>query len=266
MNRSISIASNGPDNTAEIIRLRRQMRMMQGCTLALAATIGVSFMIGMQSAAKPASPADGKKEPVRFGEITVERINVAGPDGVRRYIISHELPKAPFAGRELERTVPPGMAGLIMLDPKGNEVGGYAASESHTTLTLDYRNYPLEAAGLVARLAPDGSQSAGMVLIQPPSGPLIDMDAVDRGAEKTKAAKDGKPDLDDPDVKELQRFQAMQFARIAVFAEQKSATIGLQDSQGRQRLLLQVDENDNPAIILYDAEGKETARFPESKN
>ena len=79
MNRSISIASNGPDNTAEIIRLRRQMRIMQGCTLALAATIGVSFMLGMQSAAKPASPADGKKEPVRFGEITVERINVAGP-------------------------------------------------------------------------------------------------------------------------------------------------------------------------------------------
>jgi hypothetical protein len=115
-------------------------------------------------------------------------------------------------------------------------------------------------------LAPDGSQSAGLVVLQPPSGPLIDMDAIDRGAEKMKQAKDGKPDLNDPDVKELLRFQAMQFARIAVFAEQKSASIGLSDSQGRQRLLLQVDENDNPAIILYDAEGKETARFPEAKN
>ena len=250
----------------EIVGLRRQLRTMQVIGLLLVAAFGISYLLGLQSATTPAAPAAGLKEPVRFDEITVGRINIAGPDGVRRYIISHDLPKAPFAGRELERTVPPGMAGLIMLDPKGNEVGGYAASESHTLLTLDYRNYPLEAAGLVARLAPDGSQSAGMVLIQPPSGPLLDMDAVDRGAEKTKAAKDGKPDLNDPDVKELQRFQAMQFARIAVFAEQKSATIGLQDSQGRQRLLLQVDENDNPAIILYDAEGKETARFPESKN
>ena len=265
MSRTISIDSNSPDNTAEITRLRRQMRIMQGCTLALAATIGASFMLGMQSAAEPASTADGKKEPVRFGEITVDRINVAGPDGVRRFIISHDMPKAPFAGRELERTVPPGLAGLIMLDPKGNEVGGYAASDSHTLITLDYRNYPLEAAGMVARLAPDGSQSAGMVLLQPPSGPLIDMDAIDRGAEKMKEAKDGKPDLNDPDVKELLRFQAMQFARIAVFAEQKSASIGLQDSQGRQRLLLQVDENDNPLIIFYDAEGKETTRFPEAK-
>jgi hypothetical protein len=237
--------------------LVRQVRVFQALTLGLAGAIVVGLFGG---AGQPPGPRVEK-----FDEITVGRINVAGPDGVRRYIISHDLPKAPFAGRELERTVPPGMAGLIMLDPKGNEVGGYAASESHTLLTLDYRNYPLEAAGLVARLAPDGSQSAGMVLIQPPSGPLFDMDAVDRGAEKTKAAKDGKPDLDDPDVKELQRFQAMQFARIAVFAEQKSATIGLQDSQGRQRLLLQVDENDNPAIILYDAEGKETARFPEAK-
>ncbi|MFN9538229.1 MAG: hypothetical protein ACK6A8_03145, partial [Planctomycetota bacterium] len=235
-----------------------QVRMFQGLTFVLAGAIVVGLFGGARQPPRPRVE--------KFDEITVGRINVAGPDGVRRYIISHDLPKAPFAGRELERTVPPGMAGLIMLDPKGNEVGGYAASESHTMLSLDYRNYPLEAAGLVARLAPDGSQSAGMVLIQPPSGPLIDMDAVERGDEKTKAAKDGKPDLDDPDVKELLRFQAMQFARIAVFAEEKSATIGLQDSQGRQRLLLQVDENDNPAIILYDAEGKETARFPEAKN
>ncbi|MFN9248341.1 MAG: hypothetical protein ACK6DS_14860 [Planctomycetota bacterium] len=238
--------------------LVRQVRMFQGLTFVLTGAIVVGLFGGARQPPRPRVE--------KFDEITVGRINVAGPDGVRRYIISHELPKAPFAGRELERTVPPGMAGLIMLDPKGNEVGGYAASESHTMLSLDYRNYPLEAAGLVARLAPDGSQSAGMVLIQPPSGPLIDMDAVERGDEKTKAAKDGKPDLDDPDVKELLRFQAMQFARIAVFAEEKSATIGLQDSQGRQRLLLQVDENDNPAIILYDAEGKETARFPEAKN
>ena len=266
MSRTNSIDSNGLDNTAEITRLRRQMRIMQGCTLALAATIGVRFMVGMQSAAKPTPPADGKKEPVRFGEITVERINVAGPDGVRRFVISHDMPKAPFAGRELERTVPPGLAGLILLDPKGNEVGGYGASESHTLIGLDYRNYPVEGVGMVARVHSDGSQSAGMVVVQPPSGPLIDMDAIDRGAEKMKQAKDGKPDLNDPDVKELLRFQAMQFARIAVFAEQKSASIGLSDSQGRQRLLLQVDENDNPAIIFYDAEGKETTRFPEARN
>ena len=200
MSQYASTSAGFASDAADIAGLRRQMRFMQACTLALAATVGAGLMLGMQSAAKPAA-TDGMKEPVRFGEITVERINVAGPDGVRRYIISHDLPKAPFAGRELERTVPPGMAGLIMLDPKGNEVGGYAASESHTMLSLDYRNYPLEAAGLVARLAPDGSQSAGMVLIQPPSGPLIDMDAVERGDEKTKAAKDGKPDLDDPDVK-----------------------------------------------------------------
>lgn len=234
--------------------LVRQVRVFQALTLGLAGAIVVGLFWG---AGQPPGPRVDK-----FDEITVGRINVAGPDGVRRYIISHDAPKAPFAGREFERTVPPGMAGLIMLDPKGNEVGGYAASESHTMLSLDYRNYPLEAAGLVARVTPDGSQEAGLVVIQPPSGPLIDMDAVERGAEKTKAAKDGKPDLDDPDVKELLRFQAMQFARIAVFAQQKSATIGLQDSQGRQRLLLQVDENDNPAIILYDAEGKETGRMP----
>lgn len=265
MSQYASTSAGFASDAADIAGLRRQMRFMQACTLALAATVGAGLMLGMQSAAKPAA-TDGMKEPVRFGEITVERINVAGPDGVRRYIISHDLPKAPFAGRELERTVPPGMAGLIMLDPKGNEVGGYAASESHTMLSLDYRDYPLEAAVIATGVAPDGTQVAEFVLKQPPSGPLVDMDAVFRGARKVEAAKDGEPDLNDPDVKELVRFQGMQRGRIGMVATTKMAGISVNDSQGRQRLMLQVDENDSPAIILYDAEGKETARFPESKN
>jgi hypothetical protein len=266
MNSAISIGSNSHDDTAEIARLRRQMRLMQGCTLALAAATGVSFMLGMQSAAKPTSPADGKKEPVHFGEITVERINVTGPDGVRRSIISHAIPAAPFAGRDFERSSPPGMAGLIMLDPKGNEVGGYAASDRHTMLSLDYRDYPLEAVVMATGFTPDGMQVSEFVLKQPPSGPLVDMDAVDRGAKKAQDAKDGKPDLNDPDVKELIRFQGMQRGRVGMLATTKMGGISVNDSQGRQRLLLQVDENDSPAIIVYDAEGKETARFPEARN
>lgn len=250
-------------HTAEIARLGRQVRVFQALTLALGAAMGVSLMLGMQSAGKPS--AEAAKEPVRFGEITVERINVAGPDGVRRYIISHDAPKAPFAGHEWERTVPPGMAGLIMLDPKGNEVGGYAASESHTMLSLDYRDYPLEAAVMATGVARDGTQVAEFVLNQPPSGPPVDLDAVFRGAKKLEDAKDPAPDLNDPDVKELIRFQGMQRGRIGMVAATKMAGISVNDSQGRQRLLLQVDENDDPAIIVYDAEGKETARFPEAK-
>ena len=238
--------------------LVRQVRMFQGLTFVLAGAIVVGLFGGARQPPRPRVE--------KFDEITVGRINVAGPDGVRRYIISHELPKAPFAGRELERTVPPGMAGLIMLDPKGNEVGGYAASESHTMLSLDYRDYPLEAAVIATGVAPDGTQVAEFVLKQPPSGPLVDMDAVFRGARKVEAAKDGEPDLNDPDVKELVRFQGMQRGRIGMVATTKMAGISVNDSQGRQRLMLQVDENDSPAIILYDAEGKETARFPESKN
>ncbi|MFN9126812.1 MAG: hypothetical protein ACK5WD_13405 [bacterium] len=106
MSQYASTSAGFASDAADIAGLRRQMRFMQACTLALAATVGAGLMLGMQSAAKPAA-TDGMKEPVRFGEITVERINVAGPDGVRRYIISHELPKAPFAGQEFERTVPP---------------------------------------------------------------------------------------------------------------------------------------------------------------
>lgn len=244
-----------------IAGLRRQLRTTQAIGLLLVTAFGITCLLGLQSATTPAAPAAGLKDPVRFGEITVERINVAGPDGVRRFIISHDAPKALFAGQEWERTVPPGMASLIILDPSGHEVGGYAASEAHTMLSLDYRNHPLEAAVIGTGIAPDGSQAATFVLKQPPAGPTVDLHAVVRGFEKYKK---GAADPNDPDVREFQRHLSMQSTRVELFTTATMAGVSVNDSKGRQRIVLQVDESDNPAVIVYDAEGKETLRIPEA--
>lgn len=247
--------SHSLEESHEWRRLHRQVRALRLVTLGLCATVGVAVLLGMHSG-QPNTPPE---QPTKFREITVERINIAGPDGVRRYIISHDAPKAPFAGRELERSVPPGMAALLMLDGKGNEVGGYASSNSHALLSLDYRDFPLEAVGLAAWIGPDGGQSAGIVVNQPPTGAALDMDAVMRGVTKSK---EPNPDANDPDIRELARFQAMQLSRIEIGASTKGAGITLNDSQGRKRILLNVAEDGTPEIVLYDAAGKETARLP----
>jgi hypothetical protein len=226
----------------------------------LLAVFGLVLAAGMIAFSVQEPQASGGT--ARFDELTVQRLTVAGPDGVRRYILSHDMPKAPFAGREWERTVPPGMAGLVMLDPKGNEVGGYAASDSHSMLSLDYRDHPLEAVVLGTGKADDGSQAAQILLKQPPTGPAVDMDAVDRGAKK---AAQGGGDPNDPDVRELKRHYAMQSVRVALAATQKTAALVLSDAQGRERILLRVDEHDDPAIVVLGPDGKEIARFPEAK-
>ena len=66
----------------------------------------------------------------KFAEITVGRINIAGPNGVNRIILAHEMPQAPFQGEMIERTVPPGLAGMIYCAPNGDEVGGIGVSGS----------------------------------------------------------------------------------------------------------------------------------------
>lgn len=68
------------------------------------------------------------KTSAQFDEITVGRLNIAGPDKVNRIVMAHTMPMAPFDGVELERSVPPGLAGMIFCAPNGDEVGGIGVS------------------------------------------------------------------------------------------------------------------------------------------
>ena len=100
--------------------LVRQVRMFQGLTFVLAGAIVVGLFGG---AGQPPRPRVEK-----FDEITVGRINVAGPNGINRIVLAHEMPQAPFQGHMLTRTVPPGCAGIIYCASNGDEVGGIAVS------------------------------------------------------------------------------------------------------------------------------------------
>lgn len=71
---------------------------------------------------------EGRPRVAAFDELTVGRLNIAGPDGVQRIVLSYQMPQAPFQGQRLERTVPPGMAGMIFCAPNGDEVGGIGIS------------------------------------------------------------------------------------------------------------------------------------------
>ena len=219
--------------------LVRQVRMFQGLTFVLAGAIVVGLFGG---AGQPPRPRVEK-----FDEITVGRINVAGPNGINRIVLAHEMPQAPFQGHMLTRTVPPGLAGIIYCAPNGDEVGGIAVSgdaeRGHALITLDYRNTPLEAIGFATHYDEEG-QSASFVVMSPPTGSI----------DITKIEAD--------DEAEVKRLQDMMVRRIDLGASPQEAGLTISDREGNSRIVIRVNEKGDAEIVMYDTAGKETGRMP----
>lgn len=184
----------------------------------------------------------GKAE-THFTELTVGQLNIAGPDSVKRIIMSHKMPMAPFQGEMLERSVPPGLAGMIFCAPDGDEVGGIGVSGTAkggaALMALDYRNVPLEAIGFSTYYDENG-QSAGFVIMDPPRG-TVDVKKIN---------------ADDPD--EVERFQAMMVQRVDLSVSNEKAGLTISDRQGNARILIGLDEDDEPSIQLLDKVGHVT--------
>ena len=178
------------------------------------------------------------KSPDASAEITVERINIVDPTGVKRVVISNaeRFPLPKVEGRELPRAMAP--AGIALYDPKGNEVGGIPASDaefgqSHV-LASGYPNY--DAIGLMTRISPDGSDALAALAIN--ARPPANLDPIAAG----KVAH----------------------TRIAIQNQNEDAQILMADPQGRDRIRLMVDRKGQARIEVPDADGKVTFRAPQS--
>jgi hypothetical protein len=91
----------------------------------------------------PVAAAAAKSPSAAFDTITVQRINVADPDGTTRLVIANSarLPGAIIHAKEYPRSIN-NAAGILFLDTKGEESGGLAMSKLRdndvSTLTFDY--------------------------------------------------------------------------------------------------------------------------------
>lgn len=181
---------------------------------------------------------DQKKLSKDASEQTLSTLNIAGEDGVKRFILSNTAPLAPIQGEFIARTVPPGMSGMIFTDPKGNEVGGIGVSSRHTTVALDYRDTPIEAIGLATYQGKTG-QSAMLKVMDNPK------DTVD--VKKIK--------VNDPE--EMKKLQSLMVDRITLGVEENVASLVIKDREGKDRILIGVDNKDQPYIKVLDKNGLE---------
>lgn len=189
-----------------------------------------------------------------FEELTVGTLNIAGPDSLKRMILTHQIGDAPFNGEKLKRNVPPTMAGMIYLNPNGDEIGGvgWAGNESSTFAlnALDYTGLPLEAIGF-NRIQNENTQSAQLVVMDNPRRE-VKMN-IDKFVEEVNTENYGE---------EVKKMQEQMVNRVTLGVENHIASLLMSDKSGNPRIKLIVDDNNEAKIIILDEKGNQVTSLP----
>lgn len=212
--------------------LRHELRRMKIALALVAGTAATALLVG---AASPLRDA-------RFGTLTAERINIVEPDGLYRAVLTNAartpgpMKEARDGAKEGKRNFP--FAGLIIFDAKGEEQGGYGTGSapgqgSLALRTLDWDDGRGEAVATFRRIAPDGTGTAGTYFSEYPPEGASPVDGKDR-------------------------------RRIKLQVPGRNAEVLLADRDGRDRIVLRVDEGGEAVIEIRDAQGRVTFRAPET--
>jgi hypothetical protein len=235
--------------------LRRQLRFLR-----LYAVANTLVMIVLATSAfRQAAP------PQKFGEVTVERLNVVDADGTLRLVISNKDRMHPgqMDGKVIDRPRP--VAGLLFFNEAGDEVGGLAFTgrevngvpQANASIMFD--QYKQDQTIGFSYSESNGRRSAGFQVWDRSDTRLSEL------IEKLNAAN--------KIADRAERDKAIAAIRAAappaprrVFVgknSEKAATVALADGDGKPRLTLTVDAAGNPRIEFLDATGKVVSRLPE---
>lgn len=189
-----------------------------------------------------------------FEELTVGTLNIAGPDSVKRMILTHQIGDGPFNGTKLKRNVPPKMAGMIYCNPNGDEIGGkgWTGNEvsSFAINAYDYSGIPLEAIGF-NRIQNEKMQSAEFIVLDNPDRSIkIDKDQL---VKEINTASPGE---------EVEKLTKQAVDRVRLGVKNHVASLVLSDKNGNPRIELVVDENNQAKIVVLNEKGKVLSTLP----
>jgi hypothetical protein len=203
--------------------------------------------------------------PQKFGEISVERINLVDADGTLRMVIANKARMHPgvIDGVTIDRPRP--VAGMIFFNDQGDEVGGltYSGEErdgargAQAGLMFDQLKQD-QTIGF-SYSESNGRRSAGFQVWDRPESRLSELIKKMNDANKLTdtAARDAA-------LASIRATAEPGPRRVFVGKNaDKAALLSLADAQGKPRLTLTVDANGNPRIEFLDESGKVVARLPE---
>ncbi|GAA4043751.1 hypothetical protein GCM10022409_32250 [Hymenobacter glaciei] len=250
-------------NTDQLIR---DVKILKAYAVGLTVlpVLGVLFAFG-----KP-------DKPVHFGEVSVERLNLVERDGSVKMVMSNKdrFPQGvTIDGKHTDypRTNP----GMLFYNDKGEECGGliFGGQKDKNGQVSAGGHFSLDRFGQDQVIALNyqehgGNYRAGLTFNDAPDASMTAVDEQYKNAtpdERQQARRAGKIGLL-PRMylgTTLGRSSAMIMAdqhgenRVMLLANNEQSTLDFKDSQGRTRLSLGVDKNNQPVLRFLDEAGKE---------
>ncbi len=204
---------------------------------------------------------------VSFDEVTVHRINIVEPDGTLRMVLSDksEFPGIIIKGKEHphpDRTT----AGMLFFNDEGTENGGLifggemkdGKGSSFGHLSFDAYEQD-QIFSLDAGKTGDQSESA-LSMIDRPEYPIGELVAL------TDKIKDLPEDQKKAEIAKFMKDRPAPHKRLSLGrAEDKSVSLRLKDTEGRDRAVLEVAADGSPVLRLLDKDGKVVSQLPAAK-
>ncbi|MBC6700505.1 hypothetical protein [Hymenobacter sp. BT190] len=214
-------------------------------------------------------------KPVRFGEITVERLNLVERDGTVKMIMSNQerFPQGvTIDGKHLDYKRP--HPGMLFYNAKGEECGGliFGGQKGPDGKVAAGGHFSLDRFGQDQVIALNyqeqgGFYKAGLTFNDAPDESITALEEKYKAAtpeQKQQAQKDGKLGLQTRLFvgTTAGRSSAMVMAdqrgetRVMLVANTEQSTLDFKDSQGRTRLTIGVDKNNQPVLLFLDENGQ----------
>lgn len=230
------------------------------------AVVSSVLMIGLLLLA--AKPGTNK---VKFDEIDVERINIVDKDGTLRLAIAN-LERSPgvVIGGKYMKSREGKRPGLIFFNDKGDECGGmtwYGTDkdgriDANGGLMFDQFNQD-QSVGITYSQSGERRSSGLMVWDRPLMSPedtklmqkLGDLELMPDGPERTSAVKAWRDEL-------LAKGLGGALRVFVGRSRDNEASVVLNDTKSRPRVILSVDAKDRPSLRFLDADGKVVYSVP----
>lgn len=201
-----------------------------------------------------------------FEELDVHRINIVEPDGTLRMVISS---KAAFPGIIVKGKESPHpnrkTAGMLFFNDEGTENGGliFGGMVKDGTKTssghLSFDAYEQDQVLSIDSGQQGDKNATSITVIDRPSYPISEIVAL------SDRIKNMPQEKQKAEIAEFSKSHAPAHQRLFIGRNpDSSVALKLKDTEGRDRLVIEVAEDGTPVLRFLDASGKVVSQLPPS--
>jgi hypothetical protein len=204
-----------------------------------------------------------------FEELTVQRINIAEPDGTLRMVISN---KALFPGIIIKGKESPHpdrkTAGMLFFSDEGTENGGliFGGQKDKDGIVTSYGHLSFDEYEQDQVFTIDAEQqgdkhTSALTFVDRPSYPIGDL------VELTNRIKNLSADQQKAEIAKFGQSHPSPHQRLYLGrSDDKSVALRLKDVEGHDRIVMRVAPDGSPVLQFINKDGKIISQLPQLEN